>query len=1107
MSTEGRDPGPDSPHAASRPKVDFKKYRGLLDNINHIKDQVEHERRRAANNELVLKEQLAKNEEEASHIQKELSVQLRCAGRSYQQLLDATRTLSEELIEEKQIREREKEPLFKEIKILKNQLAQAAKPWKEEVAKRDLKIVRLQEAAAEQEIRLREAMAEVEPVRVKLQAEIDAEKAKLPKVQADIEILKDAAKEREKVWEAEVERVRQEGVLKATELTIKLNGVNTDAMAIHTPYRKQIKELELKVSSLEAQALLVDYTPYQILLKERVHGYNLLVKDFRVKEQVHNENTIRMREGFEEIVKKLDFRLNSLEKEYDKKIEPWPLLVKAKEEEIEHQKKRVKDVMATEAACRAKAQFEFDDIKKELEAAKEAIKILNIQKTELEEKLENMSEGYDSEEEAPAAGQPSAAPTGGGGSSKLKKKLQALEMKLEDVVKRCEVLIRGRDRELKEKLDMITKLQKKVYEQTKINIEIDDKWEKRVVIKEEGYGIVVAQLKYAEGQILEEREKTKRALKEIQRRDELIAGFKVEHTEELRVRAQDRSELEARIEELEDALESLQVENKEDDIRKMWEVRCEEIKKQAELREASLEVEVVRRDRAKAAVDVELADVRLQFDKARTNWESKERELEVLVKTRNRLISALKNEIELVSESWEVKYNKLMSLFDKLQTKYDELLGPGHLAEALRRARDLKVENVELQKQVGELKEIIKKQKKQIRDFQLDIDIHMKETADLIMQKERGIAEMVGDYAKLEAKFRSVEEAKEKILQSLQSEKRGIVNSFKDRILQLEQLVEAMRFTDREELLDTIDTWKRAYERIILARDELEENFLEQMLMKDRQLRRMAEYNSEDRAKISVAKQEAAEQIEAMKLDKKRALARQQLQIDELTKVIGKRDAELALKDVEIQKHMRIADSRLVDPEKDALRKQVEAMGIQINGMQAGIDGFIAENAELNEKIKELSVVVEMSQDNWEPQIRWRDERYKAMCKEHEQVKAILWEEMRKAQDTCKAIEAQVRAFPNPFEDELKELKDKYAQMQAGQVKLAMENVHLKEKILDIEEAAEKEIKYLHSQIVTGGHLLESVTTLNSLKQLSRARVSKVEKTLGVDINGDGKIG
>ena len=38
--------------------------------------------------------------------------------------------------------------------------------------------------------------------------------------------------------------------------------------------------------------------------------------------------------------------------------------------------------------------------------------------------------------------------------------------------------------------------------------------------------------------------------------------------------------------------------------------------------------------------------------------------------------------------------------------------------------------------------------------------MHMKETADLILRKEQGIAEMVGDYAKLQAQFRNEVEQK-----------------------------------------------------------------------------------------------------------------------------------------------------------------------------------------------------------------------------------------------------------------------------------------------------------------------------------------------------------
>lgn len=49
------------------------------------------------------------------------------------------------------------------------------------------------------------------------------------------------------------------------------------------------------------------------------------------------------------------------------------------------------------------------------------------------------------------------------------------------------------------------------------------------------------------------------------------------------------------------------------------------------MKEADLEIEIVRRDKAQAAREKELLAVRGQFDKARITWESKERELEAPV--------------------------------------------------------------------------------------------------------------------------------------------------------------------------------------------------------------------------------------------------------------------------------------------------------------------------------------------------------------------------------------------------------------------------------------------------------------------------------------------
>ena len=51
----------------------------------------------------------------------------------------------------------------------------------------------------------------------------------------------------------------------------------------------------------------------------------------------------------------------------------------------------------------------------------------------------------------------------------------------------------------------------------------------------------MAQLKHAEGQILEEREKTAAAKREIQKREQRIVELRQEHSEELKCRLRDRS--------------------------------------------------------------------------------------------------------------------------------------------------------------------------------------------------------------------------------------------------------------------------------------------------------------------------------------------------------------------------------------------------------------------------------------------------------------------------------------------------------------------------------------------------------------------------------------
>ena len=56
------------------------------------------------------------------------------------------------------------------------------------------------------------------------------------------------------------------------------------------------------------------------------------------------------------------------------------------------------------------------------------------------------------------------------------------------------------------------------------------------------------------------------------------------------------------------------------------------------------------------------------------------------------------------------------------------------------------------------------------------------------------------------------------------------------RIAQLQQVMEALRYTDREELVKNINTWKAAWERRGVERDDLEERMQALLEKKEQQV-------------------------------------------------------------------------------------------------------------------------------------------------------------------------------------------------------------------------------------------------------------------------------
>jgi len=393
--------------------------------------------------------------------------------------------------------------------------------------------------------------------------------------------------------------------------------------------------------------------------------------------------------------------------------------------------------------------------------------------------------------------------------------------------------------------------------------------------------------------------------------------------------------------------------------------------------------------------------------------------------------------------------------------------------------------------QIRQLKEGIKKQKKQIRDLQIDIDVVTKETADVLVDKDAAMAELVGENVNLQKKLQASIEEREMMVKELKAEQLTLAESFQDRVQQLEQLVEAMRFTDRQALVDKIDVWKRAYERVAIARDDLEEHYKELVDTKDKQLGKVAEEYREKLLEIDRLKNKAEEDLDTLNKQWKQEETNWKMEMVQLQQEIQKLQKQLAKSELKQSAVVQMVEQTVQqsshDPsEHDALKAKVQRQKVKKKALKAGVQELITENTDWRTKCEALEEQLVVSSSNLEKFTKWRDERYEAMKKEHEAMRLILEKEMNTAQDSCKDLEEQVRQFPTPFEVELQELKDRYAQTQAGMLTMSLENAKLREELKDQQESSLKQVEELEGNLKLAHFLLKEVGSIGDLRKLSQ---------------------
>merc|ERR1712070_682853 len=124
------------------------------------------------------------------------------------------------------------------------------------------------------------------------------------------------------------------------------------------------------------------------------------------------------------------------------------------------------------------------------------------------------------------------------------------------------------------------------------------------------------------------------------------------------------------------------------------------------------------------------------------------------------------------------------------------------------------------------------------------------------------------------------------------------------------------------------------------------------------------------------------------------------------------------------------------DPIIQVLKDKIKELEENLKIVEAGKQAIIEENLLLSVKTEDVAQKQEDVHAIYKPQLAAKDKMMKEMEKKHDDLKEILKLEMQRAQEECKRIEDQVKRFPDPFIEEIAEMKDKYAQMQSGMQKI-----------------------------------------------------------------------
>lgn len=136
-----------------------------------------------------------------------------------------------------------------------------------------------------------------------------------------------------------------------------------------------------------------------------------------------------------------------------------------------------------------------------------------------------------------------------------------------------------------------------------------------------------------------------------------------------------------------------------------------------------------------------------------------------------------------------------------------------------------------------------------------------------------------------------------------------------------------------------------------------------------------------------------------------------------------------------------------------------------------------------------------------EKRLEKQQQRFKRLMMENEELRQTLIAEMDRADENLQDLEKQFLEMPNPFAEEVEELKQSYNDSQTVMQQLGRENLQLMEELKTVKINAVATQQELERKLAFTIEMLNKVKSMESLNLLSNA-----DFIAALDQDGDGDV-